>query len=445
MILLAVMVSLVMGCGAIKRARVAQDLSKLPAGERTVTASEAGLGEGTVLTADRAVEIALKYHPAIVQAQQSFEIAKKQYQDAKSGYLPNANLNAAYRRQTNNVPGQKESNDSSDSYNVNASGDWLLFDFGKREAAVKQADANMRAAELLLKSAQNDVAYQARLSYYGLIKANSLESLAEDTVRQFQVHLDQVKTLFEVGRRIKYDVTKGEVDLDNAQLSLISAQNTVKTARAALNQALGLAEDPGYVVQEPEIKELTFNFDDLWKTAQANAPVLLASRWREKGASAAVDQSIAGLFPSISLDGSYNWQGKDFPLTWNWAIGPSVAWTLFNGFRNVSGIEQSTANLKSFHAQRSQQEQQLYLDLKNAMAQLSDAKEKLSIIDLVVTNAEQNLDLISERYRVGLASSVEVTDAQVALTRAKSDRVQARFNYLSAVALIQHTIGGFEP
>src|SRR4030043_1175839 len=61
--------------------------------------------------------------------------------------------------------------------------------------------------------------------------------------------------------------------------------------------------------------------------------------------------------------------------------------------------------------------------------------------DLVAQQAQENVDLVNERYKVGRASAVEVTDAQVALSQAQSDQGTARFDYLAAVAQVQRTIG----
>ena len=452
------------GC-ALKRAREAKNPSKIPPGERTVTAAEAGLGAETVLTVDQAVELALKYHPAVAQARQNLFIADKQYHNAIAGYLPLLKASAGYSRQTANTsaaistptvgPGgavvsgparvPTPNNESHDAWSAGLSADQLLLDFGKVPFAIRQAAAQKRAAEETLRQTENDLTLQIQLAYYQVSKNLELLKVSEDTVKQYQLHLEQAKALVEVGRKIKNDVTKAEVDMGNAQLNLISARNSITTARATLNSSLGLAEEPGYQVVEPAAEPVQPDFKALSATAKENDPQLLALKDQEIAAAAGVNGAIAGLFPTLSLGGGYSWAGTKFPLVWNWSVGPSLGWNLFDGFRNLRQIDIATAQLHSAYAQYASREQQIYLNLSQSLAQLQDAGERLTLVDLIVEQAQEGLDLTNELYKVGRATAVEMADAEVSVTTARSNQVQARFDYLTAVAQIEHAIGGKKP
>ncbi|HUT55527.1 MAG TPA: TolC family protein [bacterium] len=447
-VILALVLAAGGGCTQIKNARLAQDASRAPAGERTVTAAEAGLSAGTELTAERAVELALQYHPQMVVAQENLAIARSRAQDAVSGYLPTVRSQAQYERTTQNssAPGAPSpSNDSEDSYSAGVNLDQLLLDFGRTSALVRQAGANKLAAEQNLRSAANDVTFLVRQAYYDLSKAQALLVVARDTEKEFEAHLEQTRALVEVGRRIRYDLTKAEVDLGNARLNVISAENAVKTSRAALAQAMGLAEDPGFIVTEPAVTEYSVAFDALMDEARSHNPSLLALMEQERAASAGVDYSIADLAPKLTLGAGYTWNGSDFPLTWNWAVGPLISLDLFSGFRKVNSVDQAAAALRSARARKSELEQQIFVQLKQAQAQLEDAKRRMELTEQVVGQAQDNLELVTELYRIGRASAVDLTDAETSLSNARAQEVQARFDYLAAVAQIQHITGGNEP
>lgn len=433
------------GCGPIHRAREAQNLRDIPPGERTISAAEVGLDSGSTLTMDKAIDIALKSHPSIVQARQNVEIAKAQYRSAIGGYSPTLSASAGYRNSTSNVQGRPASNTSQHSYSAGLSMGMLLFDFGKTPAFVRQSYLDMISAEETLHSAVNDLTYQVTVAYHQLEKAKSLQKVAEDTERQFRVHLEQTQVLFEVGRRIKYDVTKAEVDLGNAQLNMISARNAVQTAQAALNQTMGLTEAPDYQIEAPPIENISSDIDLLMDTARENNPDLLALVAQELAATAGIDYAIYSLLPSISLGAGYNWNGNRFPLMWNWNFGPTLNWNLFDGFRNCNLIDQATAQLRAARARRAAMEQQIYLNLSQSIAQLENAQKRMGLADLIVQQAQENLNLVDERFRVGKASAVELTDAQVSLTSARSQQVQARYDYQTSVAQIKHTLGGKLP
>jgi outer membrane protein len=99
------------------------------------------------------------------------------------------------------------------------------------------------------------------------------------------------------------------------------------------------------------------------------------------------------------------------------------------------------ANLRSVRARITDREQQIFQDLQNALTQLDSAQQRLPLTDLLVRQAAETLDLVSERYRLGAASAVEVTDAQVALTSARAEQVKAKFDYQAAIAQLKHAAG----
>ncbi|MBI4835183.1 MAG: TolC family protein [Planctomycetes bacterium] len=434
---------LVTGCSSVREARKAQDTDNIPAGERTVTASEIGLTKDSVLTLDKSLEIALQYHPSMVQSRQSLISSEKQYGDAIAGYLPTVSANASVSKSTSNTSTKTADNTLGDSsYSTGVSLSQLIYDFGETPANIRQAYENKLTAESSLKAAENSLAYNVKQAYYDLSKQQALLKVAEETVKQYEIHLEQTKIQVEVGGKIKYDITKAEVDLSNARISLVNSRNDLRTARAVLNNTLGLAEDPEYTIEESKPAEMKdYSFESLLKTAKEQQPEFLAQQSRERAASASVDKAIANLFPSLSLSGSYRWSGSEFPLVWNWSLSSSLGLNLFNGFQNTSQIDQAVANLRSTRAAKASLEQKIYLDLTRAVAQLESAQERLTLADLTVKQAAETLNLITERYKIGKASAVEVTDAQVSLTKAQVDKIQAQFDYQTAIALIKSTIG----
>lgn len=433
------------GCATVRRAREAQDASKAPAGERTVRASEIGLESNTVLSLDRALEAALLHHPSVVRAQQALEAASAQLRSAGAARQPSVDSSAGYTRRTSNSEAARGSSKSSDSYSAGLDLDLLIYDFGRTPAAIRQAAERRLAAEQDWRAARSDVAYSVRTAFFELGKTRELEQVAAEAVRQYEAHLEQVRSFAEVGQRIRYDVTKAEVDLGNAKLSLIDARNNVAIARAALNKTLGLAEDPGYAQGGGAGAEIAGTIEDLMQVARDRHPEMRALRARERAASAAVDAAIADLYPSLRLRGSYSWGGAALPLVWNWSGGVNAALSLLDGGRRTAQIDEAAALLRSSRAGVADREQQIHLDLRRALSVRDTADQRLVLSELIEREARDSLRLVTERYRVGKASAVEVTDAQVAVTQAQAERVKARFDHQLATAQILHAIGGELP
>jgi outer membrane protein len=429
------------GCATVRRAREVQKDRQPPPGERTVTAAEVGLTSNSVLNLQDALRIALTSQPAVAQARLNLEAVSAQLQQSRSAYAPTVDARAGYQRGTSNTDSELADNDTENSYSGSIGLDWLIYDFGKTPAVVRQAYERQSAAVASLKAARNNAAFNVRTAFFTLAQNEALLTVAEEAVQQFREHLNQAIAFMEVGRRTQYDVTKAEVDLGNAQLELIAARNAVRTARVGLNRSLGLAEDPGYRLGELISIQVSTNLDELMTLARQQHPELLALKAQERVAFAAVDEAIANLYPSLSLQAQYGATGSQFPLVWNWFGALQSGVQLFSGRTKTGKIDEAVARLRIARAQVADREQQIYQDLETALSQLSSAQQRLALTELILRQAQESLDLVAEQYRIGRASSVDVTDAQVAVTRAKADQVQARFQYQTAVAQIRHTVG----
>ncbi|HKB14968.1 MAG TPA: TolC family protein, partial [Planctomycetota bacterium] len=369
--------------------------------------------------------------------------AEARVTQAAAGALPQVGVSANVKRQ------QTGGSDS-----LAARGEWthaealdaslLIYDFGKTSALKRQAAEEFLAARADLRAAENDVAFAVRSAFFGVLKQESLVKVAEETVRQFEKRLEQTRGFVEVGTRVKYDLTKAEVDLGNARLALLQAQTALRDVRALLITALGLAEDipftlePGAAGEDPVA---TAKFDDLVEQARANHPRLEAQVLREEAGREAIEVAIADFFPALSLQGSFSLAGTFSRSAWTALLGPALDAVVYSGGAKTGRLAEVVADLKEARAERAQIEQGLFLEIRQAATQLDDARERLRILDLTVQQATENLDLVQGRYAIGRASSVELTDAQVALASARGSQVEARFDVDIAIAALRRAVG----
>ena len=438
---LAVLSMTVAGCATVKRAREVQ-AGRLPVpGERTASARDLQLGSNRVLSLTEALAVALRNRPDLVSASQNVAVAAATLRQAQAGRRPSVDSSAGYSTSTSNGEGRPRSNEADDHYSADASLRLLLYDFGKTPAQVRQAAASLVAAGEQYRSALNDARYEVRTAFFNLTKAVQLVQVAEEAVRLNRERMEQAKAYAEVGRRTRYDVTKAEVDLGNSSLDLVTARGGLADARSALGRALGLAEEPQYATREEPAADFAGRLDDIAGIMRRVHPDLAALKARETAAYAAVDEAIADLYPELSLSARYGWSGGAFPLIWNWSAGANAAMNLFNGGRKTAAIDAAVARLHTARAAFAEREQALFLELSKAFSQLQSARERRTLTDLLTRQAAENLGLVQERYRVGRSSSLELTDAQVALTQARAKAVQALADYQTARAQIRHATG----
>ena len=430
------------GCETVKQARHAQsDADRLP-GETTVTAGEAGLTDSRPYALTNLEQIALQYHPSLLQARQAVESARLKCRMTRSGRLPQVNASGAYNRSTQNSPGFSSSTEMRGSWGGSVGLGLLLYDFGKLDAQDRQAIDELIAAEEQLLSSELEVAYTVRSAFFELHRSAELLRVACESEQQYAQHLEEARAMVQVGTRRQYDVTKAEVDWGNAALAVITASNTLVTTHAQLNRALGLSEYPAYSVcddampprADPEVPALMAR-------AREYDPALAVLRARARAASSYVDQTIAELYPDLSLGSNLNLAGRGFPLTWNFSWALSLAQNLFDGHLRTDRIRDAVTQLRIARARVADDEQTLYLDLVTAVAQYKSARKRFEIAEMVRRQATENRDIVNEQYRVGVSSSIERTDAQVAVTQAQADVVRARYDEQAAQARIARLIG----
>lgn len=408
----------------------------------TVTAADAGLTGSHPHSLTNLEQIALQHHPSILQANQAVESARLQCRMTHSGRLPQLSTSAAYNRTTKNSQGRSSSTEMQGSWSGSLGLDLLLYDFGRLDAEERQAREALIAAEEQLRTAELEVVYAVRTAFFELHRNVELYSVARETENQYAEHLEEARVMVQVGTRRQYDATKAEVDWGNATLDVITVSNAVVTTRAQLNRALGLVEFPTYSITDDTMPPRPEpNISELMELSRESAPSLAVLRARSRAASFYVDQTIAELYPDLSLGSSLNLSGRGFPLTWNFSWAARLAQDLFTGYRKTDRVKDAVTQLRIARAREADAEQTLYLDLVNALAQYKSARKRLEISQIIERQAKENREIVNEQYRVGLSSSIERTDAQVAVTQAQADVVRARFDEQAAQARIARLVG----
>ena len=436
--------ALLIGCETIDRARRAQGEADRVPGEMTISSQDAGLTNGVAYSLGELEAIALSHNPNVCQAQQTLDSARMQLDIVRAGRQLQVTANGGYSRSTQNSAGRHP-------YRGRTSGSWsggldfnlLLYDFGKLDAQEKQTIENIIAAEQQLRQIQIETVYALRTAFFERLRRIQLLQVAIENQHQYEVHLNEAKTMLRVGTRRKYDVTKANVDWGNACLDVITASNNLRNAEATLNAALGFADSPEFALKEEERpdRQLDVGVDSLMAIARENAPALAVAHARERAASAEVDRMIAELYPDLTAGFSLDLSGRSFPAVWNFSWFARGVATLFNGKRNLTQIEQAVSDLRSARATVAETEQTLYENLVKAVTQRDGARESSRVAQMVYEQAKENLSIVEEQYKIGTSSSIERTDAQVSVTQAHANVVTAFYDEQDAQAKIACLIG----
>jgi outer membrane protein len=403
-----------------------------------------------ILTLENALITALGNQPNLRVAAGTQAINEARVGQARSGYFPLITGRAAYQRATANVatsfgggPVQRRtSGESFGTYLNNVNLNQTIFDFGKVRSQVNTAIFNLEAARSDAETTLQTTVVNVQQAYYGQQQAQRLLIVSEEAIAQFQKHLDLAKGRFKVGVAPKIDVTTAEVDLSNARLNLITAKNNLSLARVTLNNAMGITTPDQYRVEDPgPFEQYVISEVEATDRALRTRPELIAQRALERAAESAIKTAQSDYFPTVTGAAGYSYNGQEYPLVWNWNVLGSLNFPIFSGFLTQQQVAEARANLLRTKANGDVLKQTVLAEVSQAYLNLESTKERLRVTSVTVTQAQERLALVEGRYRAGLGTAVEVTDAEVALVNAQVNDVVAMSTYQAAKAQLERAMG----
>ncbi|MBI5676780.1 MAG: TolC family protein [Nitrospirae bacterium] len=403
--------------------------------------------KGETLNLQRCIEISLLRQPNILAAASTVDANRSRVGQAQANYYPQINLSAGYSRispmaGTASGISTGTSSGNYNQYSSSASLSQNIYDFGRTAAQVKIQNLNLDSSRSDLENVSELTIFNVKQAYYGILAAQRNVIVAADSVKQFQQHLEQAKGFFDAGTKPKFDVTKAEVDLGNAKLNLITAENSLKIARVVMNNAMGVPDAPEYEIEDNlDFLKFEIAFDNALETAYANRPDLKSLIFKREATESSIKLATRQYYPSLSGSASYNWAGEDFPLDHGWSAGATLSFPLFSGFLTKYQVQEAQANLKIIRANEEALRQSVLLEIQQAFLNLQQAEEKINTAGLNVKQAEENLEIASGRYGAGVGSPIEVTDAEVSMINAKTSYNQALYDYKIAQASLEKATG----
>ncbi len=398
-----------------------------------------------VLTLDRAVRIALRSQPAIRAAAAEINLSEGVVGQAESNFYPNLNFTASgahidgYFVFNPSFPARKQAYDS---YNTSIQLQQILFDFNKTWPRVSAGKYGLEAARANFQAARDAVIMNVQLAYYQIIRAMNIVQVNTSTVRQADEHLRKARAFQTVGKASQFDITRAEVDLANANVNLLTAQNAVQIAKVQLKNAMGVQETTDFTVPDTfRIEPFRVPLDSVKQIALESRPEIHSGLARINANQALLAATKGQHLPNLVATGSYQWNGFEFPLQGRWNIGLSLNLPIFQGFNISAQVQQVEANVDASVAALEILKQQILLLVEQYYLQLEEAGKKIKATDVLVQQASENLRLAESRFSSGLGSAIEITDAMVVLDNARIASVQAVYDYNVALAQLRRAMG----
>jgi outer membrane protein len=329
---------------------------------------------------------------------------------------------------------------------------YALYTAGMIKNGVQLAKLNETSAEKKLDQKRNELLSKISQAFYGVLLAQQMVKVVDDGYKTATAHYEQVQAFYKEGIVSDLDVVRTEAKLAEIRPIQIDARNGLWMARLGLNNYLNIDLDtPVEAVGsiEYEIHPLALP-EDLYQTALTTRSEVKVVDLQMEMAKRMLAIAKAGGYPMVGLFANYQWnKGQETPPNdkiWRdgYQAGVAVQLPLFDGFETQGKVAEAEAMVRQVVEGKRALELGIRTQVQQSIIQLRSAEEKIKAQDANVRAAQKNHEAVTARYAAGLSSNLEVMDAESALLRANTERLQAVYNYNVAWVQLQAALGNLE-
>lgn len=396
------------------------------------------------LTLDNSVQMALKNNRTIKQSYYDTDTARWALKEAKG----QKGFTISWQGTAAAVGGSSYNevmNDRDSSYGNILEAAIPLYTGGQLENNIKANEIGVDISDLNLEDTKQQIKLDTTEGYYSILQNRNLVGVNQETVDQLQEHLNVVSARYAAGTVAKSDVLRSQTELADAQQNLVTAQNNYDLSMSSLNNIIGLPiQTKLNIKDELRYTKYDLNFSECVDTAMANRPDGIAAIKAIEQAQANVDMAKAGNLPQVEAYTSYTIDGDD-EFKDNFGeqaqVGVRANWNIFDN--NVTKAQVKQAESELYKAQENAQyvRENIQLEVHQAYLSLLAAEKNIKTTSVAVNQATEDYQIAQVRYSAGVGTNIDVMDASVALTTARTNYVQALYDYNVSKAQLDKAMG----
>ncbi|MEI2578988.1 TolC family protein [Scytonema sp. PRP1] len=405
------------------------------------------------ITLAQALELARQNNRDLQVALLTVERNRSAVRQQQAALLPNASLSTSLTRsgpafsnqQTQNFLGQTQDVSSTTNFSGTAQLNYNLYTSGQRTASIRQAEEQLRSAELDVERQSEEIRLNVTSQYYDLQQADEQVRIAQSAVTNAQASLRDAQALERAGVSTRFNVLQAQVQLANFQQQLVNAISQQRINRRRLAQTLSLPQSIDVTTADPVRLAGLWNIplEQTIVLAFQNRPELQQQLIQRNIFEQQRRQALGQLGPQVSLVGNYRVQDQfddSSSTTDNYSLGVQANLLLFDGGAARAAADQARTNIRIAENQFGNQRNQIRFDVEQAYSQLQSNLENVQTANAAVEQSREALRLARLRFQAGVGTQTEVIDAENALTNSEGQRVQAILNYNRALATLQRNV-----
>lgn len=423
-----------------------------------LSAAPAGRADARrVLSLKECIDIAIANNPEIGIARENLGKSESYVRAGYGSLLPNVQMDfyvghryfgpSSVLIDERGRPVQQAGFDYED-YTFRISSDIILWDGHGNYARLDQARHRRSGAIEELQYTSDMLTATVIRAYYDLVRYRMLTTVAKESVEQAARNLERTEALLEVGSATRADVLKAKVRHSNTRLDMVRARNQVELAREELLALLN-TDDTDFAVDTTLTIEMV-EPDPAARVDYAleNRSDLRGLRYYLRSAEAGITAARSGWLPTFGANFGYYWSDREmadnlnfFEEEYQWNITAFMRLNIFDRFQTGTEVRRARADhrIAQYNLEKSRLE--AVKEVKSLILLMKEARERILVASETVEQAQEDVRLAEERYRVGAGTMLDTITAQVALAQAKADVIDARCDYLIAEADLDRATG----
>ncbi|HID30825.1 MAG TPA: TolC family protein, partial [Desulfobacterales bacterium] len=296
-----------------------------------------------------------------------------------------------------------------------------------------------------------NLALRVKEAYFGILKADKALEVARKAVESLESHARVARSFYEVGMIPVNDLLKAEVELANAEHDLVKVQNASRLARSAFNVVLSRAINAPVEVEDILVyKPEPGNFQEYLEKALKNRPEIKLLDINILQADQQIRLAKSKNYPEIALTYDYikegdkpDVSGSSFHDAGRWEAMVGLSWTFWEWGKTHYAVKEKESLKKQLIQTKKALEDSIRLEIEDAVLALEEAAKNIPTTRKAVEQAEENLRVSEERYKVQVTTSTEVLDAQTLLTQARTNYYDALYDHNLAKAKLKRAMGEY--
>ncbi len=314
-----------------------------------------------------------------------------------------------------------------------------IYNGGRLSSTLEVSKISRESDRLSVIDTEAEIKRQVTGMYFNYVKNRELIKVREKALQFANANLTNVRAKHELGLRQKSDILRWEAQVASEESSLIVTQNTAEITRLSLANLAGFNILDTIDVTDFLAEEFTANRLRYAKIADANRPELINRRYnqallsnpsiqiaemRSNTSQSAERIARSSFLPDINFAYSYAWQDNDTPeldgfRSWNATV--QLSYALFNGFHDLADLQRSRAETRQIQTLEENIERSILVSLYTVLNTIKSSLARITLSEKNLVHTGDNLKSIQSRYNLGLASNIDLIDAQVLETTAQVD------------------------